>query len=268
MVKDFFIEIDEIKSIVFFLVITLARPLGFLTAFALINFTLKRGMLLRIAISIALGLPIMVANIATLNDLFATGTLFDRTFLPAKETIIGFTIGTLASLPFLAFKFAGHISDSYRAEGSNGLNFTGSETVTTGGLIMFLVLSLTFVANDGLWHLFKAFYSSYALWPIELYLPTLRGNAVMLVVDQLRATFLLMIRVGIPLLLLLILAEFFLIIASRIGRRYGFNSYNFHLKNLVFLAVLPIYVVYLVRVAEDVEGDILDATRLFSLVFQ
>jgi type III secretory pathway component EscT len=268
MIEQLFIEIEDMKSVVFFLLISLARPAGFLTTFALMSFALKRGALFQIALAISIGLPIMAVNVPTLNEVFAAGSLLDRVFLPAKETIIGLALGMLASLPFLAFQFAGHLCDSYRAEGSNQLGFMGSDTTTTGGLILFLALSLNFVSNEGLWHLFEVFYSSYLVWPIEVYLPALKSGSIMLVADELLDMFLLMVRVGLPLLIILLMGELFLIIASRIGRRYGFNNFSFHIKNVVFLFVMPLYIVYVIRVAGDIEGDIFDATRILSEMFE
>lgn len=264
---DVMLQIDDIKALLFIIVIGIARPVGFFTSFTLFSALIRRGALVRMSASMAIGIPVMVANIPQLTEIFA-GNLLDRAFLPVKETLVGLVIGMIASLPFIAFKFAGHLCDSYRGESNNNLRFDTSESITTGSMIMFLVLSMTFLADDGLRYLFGAFYGSYMIWPIDAFLPPLRANAAGLVIDQLMATFMLMLRVGLPLMLLIFLVEILVTIAGRVGRRFGLNSYTLLGKNLVFIAVLPTYVIYLMRVAGDVEGDIIDAPRILGLVFQ
>ena len=268
MVEQVFTDIKDVKALVYFLVISVARPSGFMTGFVLINFMIKRSMMMRTVIGISLGLPIMVANLGPINDIFSNGTLFDRTFLPAKELVIGFAIGTLASLPFLAFKYAGHTCDSFRLESSNQLPFVGNETATTGSLLFFLIFAATFVMNGGLWYLMKTFYGSYLIWPLDAYLPPFRQGAVAIIVDQLLALFMQMIRVGLPFMLILFTVEFFLIIAARIARRFGLGSLTQLLKNLAFVTVLPLYAMFLARVADTSDRAVFDATGIFSEIFR
>ena len=62
--------------------------------------------------------------------------------------------------------------------------------------------------------------------------------------------------------------DLFLAIAARIAQRFGFFGYSFLTKNLVFLAVLPVYTLYIARVAADKESDILNAGRVLEMMFQ
>lgn len=265
---EIFLQFTEIESIAFFLMICAARPLGFFAAFTLVNVLIKRSVILKAAMAFALGLPVMVANIPELNAVFDAQSLVMRAFLPAKETIVGFLIGFVASLPFVAFKFAGHVCDSYRGESSNGIPSEGSENLTTLAMVMFLILSLVFLADEGLWQIMKVLYGSYLIWPIDQFLPPLQGSAPRLLVMLLHDMFLLMIKVGLPLLLILVLVDLFLALSGRIARRFGFSQFNFMAKNLVLLLVLPVYTVFLIRVAADTQGDILGAVRILDGIFR
>lgn len=265
---ELFLQFTEIDSIAFFLMICAARPLGFFAVFTLANVLIKRSVILKASIAFALGLPVMVANIPELNAVVEAQSLVMRAFLPAKEAIVGFLIGFIASLPFVAFKFAGHICDSYRGESSNGIISEGSENLTTLAMVMFLILSLVFLADEGLWQIMRVLYGSYMIWPIDQFLPSLHGSSPRLLVMLLQDMFLLMIKVGLPLLLILVLVDLFLALSDRIARRFGFSQFNFTAKNLVLLLVLPVYTVALIRVAADTQGDILSAAHILNSVFQ
>lgn len=261
-------EIAVVKAIGFYVLVGVGRPFGFLTTFTLIAFTLNKGRMLRVAMALAFAGPVIVANQLVLYDVYIRDAFADRIFMPLKEVALGLMFGFIASLPFYAFKYAGALVDNYRGESSNGIQFEGSEKVTTAGIIFYLVLFIVFIANDGLWRLFEVFYLSYQTWPIQDYLPPFSADAALVLIMGLSDTFLLMIQVGLPFLLMLFFAEMSLMIASRLGQKFGLNSSSFLIKNVAFIFVLPLYVVFVVRTAEVEMGRVLSAAQMLGKVFE
>lgn len=248
--------IEVYKSLGFYILASIARPLGFLTVFTVINFALPQARLIKIAIALGFAAPIVMVYEVPLFDVYKDDRYFDRVFLPFKELILGLLIGLFASLPFYGFKFAGTFIDFYRGESSNGLRLEGSSTTTTLGLMFYLALLYAFLSNDGLWRLIEAVYLSYAIWPIEAYLPSLDTSAIGIAVDHVIQVFFIMLQVGLPLLIMLFLCEMFVIVSNMFAQRFGFANSIFLIKNLCCLAILPLYFVYVTHVSDTYLQDV------------
>lgn len=261
-------NIEDLGLISFLILMSAARMLGFLAGFTLVNFALHRGALVRMALAIAIGLPVGIANLADLNDVYDANSLVDRAFLPVKELLLGFVIAKVASLPFYAFVFAGTMCDGFRGESSNTLPLEGSSMVTTGAMLFYLVFAFSFFVDDGLWKLIEVVYGTYLIWPVTEFLPTLSGSAARVLVEQIHSVFVLMVRVGLPLLFVFLVIEISLMMASRVGRRFALHNYSFMVKNMVFLAFIPLYLVYVSRVAMEHSDTVLSAPFILRLVLE
>jgi type III secretory pathway component EscT len=263
-----FPEVADVKAIAFYVLTCIMRPLGLLTTFGLMNFALKKATMIRVAMAMVLGAPVAVANQPILFEIYQEGKFANSLFLPGKELLIGLAFGFLASLPFYGFKYAGALIDNYRGESSNNLHLEGGETVTTIGLLFYIAAAATFAVSDGLWHLMRSFYSSYAFWPVQTFLPPLNPNAYKFVLDQLWQVLLTMIRIGIPLLFLMFIAELLVIIAARVSRRFQLGGYASILKSLVLVLLLPSYITLVVMIAEDQIASLAFVHRTLDAVFQ
>jgi type III secretion protein T len=199
-----------------------------------------------------------------LFEIYLENQFLDRLLLAAKELLIGLAFGFLVSLPFYGFKYAGSLIDNYRGESSNQLPFEGHEVVTTLALAFYVTAAATFISSDGLWYMMQSFYATYALWPLETYLPPMNPAAHVLILDQFKIVFRIMIQVGLPLLGLIFLAEFLLMIGSRIARRFGLNASAFIVKNLVLLLILPTYIGLVAIIADDHVDELFTADQIFG----
>lgn len=248
--------IEVYKSLGFYILVSAARPFGFLTVFTVLSFALPGSRIIKIAIALGFAAPVAIAYEVPLFDVYTDGRFFDRVFMPLKELILGLLIGFFASLPFYGFKFAGSLIDSYRGEASNGLRIEGSDTTTTLGLLFYLALLYAFLANDGLWRLIETIYASYNIWPIQDYVPTVSSDAISIAIAHVIDVFFIMAQVGLPLLVMLLMFEFFLVISVSFGQRFGFGNSIFLTKNMACLAILPIYFIYVTHVADTIVSQV------------
>lgn len=265
---EYFPELNEIKLIGFYGLMSTMRSLGFLSTFTLINFVFRRGSVIRAAVAISIGLPVAVMNQPFLIEIYYEDAIIKRLLLPPKEFLLGLVIGFLASLPFYGFQFAGILIDNYRGESNNGLNFEGSAQATTTSLLFYLVLMSVFLTNDGLYFIVKAIYKSYAFWPLQSFFPPINSVPVELIVYQLGNIFLTMLQVGLPLLVLLFIAEFTLAISSRVAKRFNLGTHSFLVKNVIVVLLFPIYVYHMSWSSEDYLYEIWNAGRYLEHIFK
>jgi type III secretory pathway component EscT len=242
--------VEVYKSLGFYILVSIARPFGFLPVFTVINFALPQARIIKVAIAMGIAAPVAVVYEVPLFDIYEDGKFFDRVFLPFKELMLGLLIGLLASLPFYGFKFAGTFIDFYRGETNNGLRIEGGDSTTTLGLLFYLALLFAFLSNDGLWRLIEVIYVSYTIWPIDLYLPLIDKSSIGIVIEHIIQVFFIMIQVGLPLVIMLFLCELFVVLANSFGQRFGFANSLFLTKNLCCLLILPVYFVYVTHVSD------------------
>jgi type III secretion protein T len=248
--------IEVVKAMGFYVPVSAARPLGFISFFTVISFGVPSSRMVKMALGLGFGLPVAVVYEVPLFDVYVDGLFFDRVFLTFKEMLLGVLIGLFASLPFYGFKSAGNLVDFYRGESNNGLTMEEGETTTTLGLLFYLVLLYEFLANDGFWRVIEVVYVSYVVWPIDLYLPTVETAAVGVVVEYILQVFYVMLQVGLPLFMILFLCEFFVVMSNSFGQRFGFGTSIALAKNLCCLVVLPVYFIYLSHASGVYVGDV------------
>ena len=246
-------ERHGLESLVAVIVFVALRPLGLVYGFVAFAWGLSRMRAARMAVAIALGLPMVVVNAPEIDALIAEGGL---RVLPigVKEVAIGYALGFFASLPIYALQFAGGITDAFRGEADSGLADPTGGTLQTFSLLYLVVGLSAFFALGGLWTLTETLYRTYAVWPLGRLAPPLAADAPARVSEMMAAMLALTVRLAVPLLALLVALEFAVAVAARMAQRYGLQGLAFPVKNLAAMATLPLVAWFAWGVAWS-EGD-------------
>ncbi len=233
------------------LFLCIARPIGLTFGFMVMYWGVGRAVLLRMGFAAGLVPPIVAANYETVSVIIQTADLQILLGLLPKEFLIGLVFGLFSSLPFFAFQFAGAVIDNYRGESSSGIMApTGGEVQTTS-LLFLLIAILVFIVGDGLFFLVEDLYKTYRIWPIQSPLPSLSGDAVSIVMVMIMDMFILMLRVGLPLLMFMMITDLVLAIATKMGQKFGLFDMSFLLKNVLFILILPLISISVISIANE-----------------
>lgn len=233
------------EALVLLLSLIIARPLGLLFGFSLISWGIGQSTMLRMGFAAALGMPLAISTRTAIEPLLAGSGPFDLALLVLKEFVIGYGLGFLASLPFLAYQYAGEVIDNYRGESAAGHVDPMGGSLGTWGVFFPVICMLIFTMSGGLQHLIRQLYESYILWPVISALPDLSAISVGIVLDQVQGILRFALILAAPVLFVLMAVDLALAIASRIAQRFQIMSIEFSLKNLVAVLLLPAMVMYL-----------------------
>ena len=223
--------------------LSMARPLG-LTLVIPVFTRINLGMPLQAGFAIAVALPQVRPVLMALRDLPA-GSL--RLGLVAgKEVFAGILIGLLFGLPIWALQSAGEVLDTQRSAPAAGGTDAGGQVSATGALVGLSTIVL-FVAAGGLGAIAAALYGSYALWPLMRLSPHFAPgivNILLGLLDRLARTTLL---AAAPVVLAMLLADAVVMLVGRAVPRLGLFDLAATLRNLVFVAGMGLYAVYLME---------------------
>lgn len=253
MPEEFLLRLfgEPLGSMSLFAFIATLRPLGLLFGFVAFDWGVGRGLLIRGAVGLALGLPMAVAGADQIFSLVERSSPVEMALVLPKEFVIGFALGFLASLPFFALKAAGAITDAFRGESDSGHTDPNGGTIPTWGLVFLVLGFLAFFGSGGLWQLIAMLYQSYEVWPMTAMLPALTGASASLIADLVTAVLTQAVLIAAPLMILLISVDFILIMAARVAQRFQLYGNEFVVKNLAAVIALPLMVMYVARVVDD-----------------
>ncbi len=235
--------------------LAMARPLG-ITLVIPVFTRVNLGLPLQAGFALAVGLPgvqpLLDALRAVPDGTLQAGVLqagaMRLGLLAGKEVFAGILLGLFFGLPIWALQSAGEVLDTQRSAPAAGGNDPGAGgQVSATAALVGLSATVLFVAAGGLKSVAGAVYGSYALWPLLQLSPVLAPDAtgVMLdMVDQLARTALL---TAAPIMLAMLLADAAVMLVGRAVPRLGLFDLAATLRNLVFVAGLAFYAVYLVE---------------------
>lgn len=252
-----------LESVFLFISLNMLRPLGLAFGFIAFAWGMGQSVVTRAGIAIALALPIMVLVAPDFAELRAEASRIEIPLLLIKEFAVGYGLGILASLPFLAMQFAGAITDSYRGENSGGLSDPAGGELPTFGLLFMMIGLYAFFASGGLWHLVAGLYRSYRIWPTVQPLPDFAPDAWRVSASLVDALLRDALVIAAPLLAILIVIDFALAVAGRLAQKFQITQHDFTLKNLAAILSLPILALYVDRVSEGSLADALRALPIF-----
>ncbi len=262
------ITANGIVAIYPILFMTVLRPFGLLMGFLAFSWAMRGAQMLRIAIAIALTLPVMAGNAPAFERLISLTSV--TAFLPIamKELIIGYGLGLLASLPFFALQYAGAITDAFRGESDTGNPDPTGGTLHTFSTAYLVIGFFAFFSLGGFEALVRNLYRTYDIWPLDAGLPNLDSAAALRAGDMLTSTLMTTFVVALPLLAMLVVIELSMGIAARLGRRFNLYDMAFPIKNLVTVLTLPLimWVVWQVSATRLIEAE--DAFPMLQGLFR
>ncbi|NJM81718.1 MAG: flagellar biosynthetic protein FliR [Tabrizicola sp.] len=250
------------------LIMLVLRPFGMVFSFLAFTWALRSAVMVRVAVAIALALPTLAAHVGEYERLIEMTSVTQ--FLPVslKEFGIGYALGFLASLPFFAMQYAGAITDVFRGENDPGYPDPTGGTLHTFSTAYLVIGFFAFFSLSGFEKLVQNLYESYGLWPVSYAFPSFSGAAVLQAADILTRTLWTAIRVALPLLAMLVVIEFSVAIAARLGRRFNFYDLAFPLKNFATAVTVPLMMWVIWQLSDDRVGETGEALFMLEALFQ
>jgi len=257
MALDLLSTLEEMRleTIYYVLSIGILRPLGLTFGFMAFVWAMGFAVTLRIAISVALALPLMIANLDDSIWLAENATRIELAMLSPREFAIGFGLGILSSLPFLALQYAGAITDDFRGEGGSGLQDPAGGDIQTYSVLYVIVGLFVFFSLGGLWQITAGLYKSYEIWPLNATLPALSPESGMIALKLLDDTLMTAAVIAAPLLILMMAIDLGLMFAAKLAQKLGAYDDSFLLRNTTAIFSLPVVAVIIIRVAESRTPD-------------
>jgi type III secretion protein T len=197
---------------------------------------------LRGALAISLGL--LVVPLVLPGTVAATPVgVFDVLLLVAKEAFIGFVLGFFLAIPFWVIEAVGSVIDYQRGASMGALlNPTmGGETTPTA-ILMQLAYGVFFFAGGGVSLVLSILYDSFRLWDPWRWFPTLRHDALPLFLAQLDRLMQLVVVLSAPVVIIMLLAELGLGLASRFTPQLQVFFLAMPIKTGLALFVLVLYI--------------------------
>ena len=210
--------------------------------------------LLRLAVAMALSLPVALHLIGTFGQLLQTDAA-SLSLLIGKEAIVGLLLGLGFGVPFWAVESAGDVLDLQRGSAVAYLTDpTQTSDVSISGTFLELVLVALFYAGGGPDMLLGALYDSYRLWPVFAPLPPLSAADAGLALDLLDRVMRLALLLGGPLFVVLFLVDAAMALVARISPQIHAFYLTLPIKAIALFAVLPVYAVFFVHHADQALG--------------
>ncbi|QTP53937.1 type III secretion system export apparatus subunit SctT [Billgrantia sulfidoxydans] len=240
--------------------IGMTRALGVILITPAFNRLGLTGMI-RSAVAVTIALPAIPFIFSALPSL-GPMSAFGLAALLVKELIIGAVIGVVFGIPFWAAEVAGEVVDLQRASTMGQLldPMGSTESGVTSTLLVVTLVAL-FFASGGFMILLEGFYASYALWPVERFVPVLEARSALMLLDMLDQV----MRVGVmmvaPLLVALLVADLMLAYLARMAPSLHVFSLSLAIKNLLFTFLMLLYVVFLIPLLMEELGALGDGDR-------
>lgn len=239
-----------------------ASPIGLLSFFFL---TLMRVLPIvvlapflgaRLPAGVKVGLSISITIIFLPKVLYVSKgiVLFDPVFLgyAAKELLIGFLIGFMATIPFYFAESAGVLIDHSRGSSSLMVQDPLMETqVSSVGLLYNYVLTILFFDIGGPFLFIDAVMNSYSIVPIDSFINPIffsfKQPFWQLVASLATKILTISIQLAAPSLLAILMAEVFLGIANRLAPQVQIVFLGMPIKSILGLGLLAIGWFYILK---------------------
>lgn len=238
----------------------MARALGVVLITPAFNRLGLTGMI-RSAVAVTIALPMIPFIFSALPSMGPLST-FGLASLLVKELMIGAVIGVVFGIPFWAAEVAGELVDLQRASTMGQLldPMGSTESGVTSTLLVVTLVALFFVSG-GFMVMLEAFYASYALWPVERFVPVLETRSALTMLEMLDQV----MRVGVmmvaPLVIAILVADLMLAYLARMAPSLHVFSLSLAIKNLLFTFLMLIYIVFLIPLLVEELGTLGDGYR-------
>ncbi|MEM7429687.1 MAG: flagellar biosynthetic protein FliR [Pseudomonadota bacterium] len=243
--------------------LAVARPAGFALVFSVFAWGHINSGILRMGFAMVLAMPLLSQGI--------DGHSLEELALPlpaalAKEVFLGVMLAFFASVPMAIAVGGGGIIDFYRGS-FNGTMDPASGQITPVATL-FAICALWIFANlGGFWIVAAMIYTSYEFWPVQASFPEFKGGA---------ATFLHMIEMialgalvlAGPMVFILFISDMVHLASTKFGKQINVTHLAFSSKNLLVAALLPVFMIVVVRALKDDFDLYRHAVKWMELAFR
>ncbi|ARP89637.1 EscT/YscT/HrcT family type III secretion system export apparatus protein [Bordetella genomosp. 9] len=208
-----FVTYAAVKDLMFALTVTQPRILVTLMMLPVFSKQLLPGRL-RGAVAVPLGLLVTPLTLpgAQASDL----SLALLAALVVKEAFVGVVLGFFAAIPFWIFEAMGSLIDYQRGASMGALfNPTMGTEATPLAIVFQLAFGVLFLSGDGINLMLSMLFDSFRLWDPWQWAPSLRMEVVPIMLSQLDRLMRLVLLFAAPAMVMMLLAELGLALASR-----------------------------------------------------
>lgn len=193
----------------------------------------------------------------------------DLSGLVLKESVIGLLLGLLLAMPFWMFESVGCLFDNQRGALIGGqINPALGDNTSELGHMFKQVLILLLILGGGYSALTQVIWDSYALWPVNQWLPMPATGGWDVYLKLLASTFRFMVLYAAPLVGLLLLIEFGMAILSLYSPQLQVSTLAMPAKSLLGLGFLVLYLPMLCWLGNSQLAQFSDLKHLLPLILQ
>jgi type III secretion protein T len=241
----------------------LARMLGVMTVMPAFTRLALTGVL-RGTTALALSLPLVPMIAAALSR--QPVTLGSVGLVVLKESAIGVIMGVVVGAPIWAAQFAGDLIDTQRGATSGQLTDPSSVEASVTGTLLILAMIALYFGSGGFTLTVGAIYESYALWPVDRFVPLFdldAGRLFLQMLDQIVTAGLLLAG---PLVACLLLIDLLFGLLARAAPQLQAYYLAQSAKNLAFAFLIVVYLAFLVRYMGRNLGVLLETRALLQAI--
>ena len=255
--------IDLISRQAPWIALAVARPFGMTLIFYAFAWGHLNSGILRMAFAFAIAAP-SVGSGVPLEPVESLETAF--TVLLVKELFLGLVLGLICSVPLAVATAAGGIIDIYRGAMAGGPDPAGGEMASSSTVLVVLSLWL-FAAAGGFFLIAQVIYASYTIWPATAPVPSFTGD--LSVLYRLGAGIIksALVLSG-PLVAVMFFSDVAHLISAKFGKQINVSQLAFTSKNIIFVALLPIYLLFAFQVLGGAQKETMTGLRLMEGLFR
>jgi len=173
----------------------------------------------------------------------------------AAEVAFGYAIGFIANLLFIAIQSAGELIDAQMGLSvASALDPSIGQVISIIGRLVMFVALLIFLELDGHHLLLSAFHQSFTVLPAGQVADFTHYNMVAQFANLGGALWLTAVKLAIPAILLIFLADFTFGIVSRVAPQVNVFMLGFQIKPLLGLFAISLTLPFLVRYINNMLG--------------
>lgn len=239
-----------LPTLIFVAMAATGRAMGALFGLWGIYYVVGPATILRMGVAIAISLPLLGTGAADFAAMSTDLGRLEVMIVPVREFIIGVAIGFLSSIPFFAILGAAIVIDQYRGDFSPAAPGPEGEQIGSYATMNVVMALFLFAEAGGFIILVGTIYESYGVLNPGVGGLSLSPEAGTRIGVILQNVFVSLVIIALPLIMLLLLAEFGLNMAFRLAGQIKMPAVDFLLKNMIFVAVMPILIFGLARSME------------------
>ena len=223
--------------------------------------------MIRSCIAGILCIPILPGLVEVLPPLPFQPVLLVGTIV--KEAVIGFALGMLVSIPFLAFESLGLLIDNQRgATIASSIDPLHGNEASPLGLFTQQVFVVLFLVLGGFHLLLDLMYQSYALWPPQAALPPFSPHMPAILLAALDRLIRLAVLFAAPAMVTMLLSEVGLALVAVFSPRFEVFFLAVPIKSALAFGILILYLNILFESASLSVTELTNTLHLMKGMFQ